>query len=127
VQVVGGAWLELGDQMEVEISGVARFGMDEEASTADVRRQVEQSSEDVLKKSDTEPATLMVDVDAESSEQCYRLGIATGALKETPRCCYGMDLGHAPGVVGDNPRVVLFGHNEDAGCSGVCRLSGITP
>jgi hypothetical protein len=126
VQVVGRARLELGDQMKIKVAGLARFGVDEQSSTANVGGQVEKSSEDVLEKPDAEPATLVVDIGPESGEQRNGLGIATGTMKETLRCCNGTDLGHAPGVVGDDPRALLLSHDEDTGRSRVCRLAGIT-
>jgi hypothetical protein len=51
--------------MEVEVAGVARFGVDKQASTTNVDRQVEESSEDVLEESDAEPTTLVVNINAE--------------------------------------------------------------
>ena len=112
--------------MEVEAAGLARFGVNEQSSTANIGGQVEQSSEDILEKPDAEPATLVVDIDPEPGEQRNGLGIATGTLKETLRCCNGTDLGHAPGVVGDDSCALLFGHDEDAGRSRAFRLAGIT-
>jgi hypothetical protein len=78
-----------------------------------------------LEKPDAEPATLVVDIDPEPGEQRHGLGIATGTLKETLRCCTGTDLGHAPGVVSDDPRALLFGHDENTSRSRACRLAGI--
>jgi hypothetical protein len=126
VQVVGGARLELGNEVEVEVACIARFGMDEQASTSDVRRKLEQSSNDVLEKADAESLTFMVGVDTESCEECDGFGITSGTFAETPRCRIGTDLGHAPGVVSDNLDTALFGCNEDTSRSSACRLAGIT-
>jgi hypothetical protein len=100
--------------------------MDEQASTSDVRRKLEQSSNDVLEKADAESLTFMVGVDTESCEECDGFGITSGTFAETPRCRIGTDLGHAPGVVSDNLDTALFGCNEDTSRSSACRLAGIT-
>jgi hypothetical protein len=38
VQIVGRACLELGDEVVVQVAGIARLGMDKQTSTADVGR-----------------------------------------------------------------------------------------
>lgn len=63
VPIVGRARLELGDEIEGEVADVARPGMDEQTSTADVGRQLEWSGNDVLEKSHVESPTFMVGID----------------------------------------------------------------
>ena len=56
----------------------------------------------------------VVDVHAESSEQSYRLGIAAGALAYPAGDRLGVQLGHTPGVIGDDSVAVVLGDDEDS-------------
>ncbi|MDQ1427145.1 MAG: hypothetical protein QOK39_621 [Acidimicrobiaceae bacterium] len=73
----------------------------------------------------SQPPSFMVDIDAESCEKRYRLRVASGALPRTfGGRCY-LDLGHAPGVVGDSPIAAALGDDKDPGGSATGGLAGI--
>ena len=80
VKWVGGAGLELGYEMTVEVVGFGGFGVYEETSTADVVREFNQTGKDILEHSGPKSCTFVVGVYAESSEQGYWLGIAASTL-----------------------------------------------
>jgi hypothetical protein len=79
VKWVGGAGLELGYEMTVEVAGFGGFGVHEETSTADVVREFNQAGKDVLEHSGPKSCTFVVGVYTESSEQGYWLGIAAAS------------------------------------------------
>ncbi|MEB3979963.1 hypothetical protein OQ968_01645 [Mycobacterium sp. 663a-19] len=114
VKVVGGTGLELGYEMNVEPAGLGGFGMHEQASTANVIRECGEPSEDVLEQSDSQSRALMLDVHAESSQQCHRLGIAAGALARPAGKRLRVELGHAPGVVSNDAAAAVLRDAEDS-------------
>jgi hypothetical protein len=114
VKFVSGAWLELGYEMLVEVAGVGGFGVDEQASATNVVREFGEPSEDVLEHAGCKAAALVVDVHAESSEEGYRLGIAAGTLARPTGGGVRVELGHAPGVIGDDSVAVVLGDDEDS-------------
>jgi hypothetical protein len=81
MKVVGGARLELGYEMKVEVARVGGLGVDEQAATADVIRELNESREDVLKHPGSKSRAFVVDSHAESSQESYRLGIAAAPLR----------------------------------------------
>jgi hypothetical protein len=114
VKFVGGARLELGYEMNVEVAGVGGFSVDEQASTTNAVGEFSEPSEDVLEHPGSKTRTFVVDVHAESSEQSYRLGIAAGALTYPAGDGLGVQLGHTPGVIGDDSVAVVLGDDEDS-------------
>lgn len=61
------------------------------------------------------PATLVVNVYAESSEQGYWLGVAASAFAHPVGGRLRVQLGHTPGVIGhDSVMVVQLGDDEDS-------------
>jgi hypothetical protein len=68
VKRVGGAWLEVGHGVGVEVAGFRRFGVHQQTSAADVVREFNQASKNVLEHSGAESGTLVVDVHAEPGE-----------------------------------------------------------
>jgi hypothetical protein len=80
VQVVGRAGLELGYEVEVEISPLLGLGVNQQARAPDVGGELDQADEDVLEQASPEPVALVVDVDAEPGQQSYGLRVATGPL-----------------------------------------------
>lgn len=48
VEVVGGARLELGDEVEVELASRGRGCVNDQATTANISRKLEESSEHIL-------------------------------------------------------------------------------
>lgn len=114
VKWVGGAGLELRYEMNVKVAGFGGFGVYKETSTADVVREFNQAGEDVLKHSGSKSCTFVVDVYAESSEQGYWLGVAAGPLEHPGGNRIYVQLGHTPGVIGDDPIVLVLGDDEDS-------------
>jgi hypothetical protein len=113
VEVVGWAGLELGHQMHVEVAGVGAFGVDDQASTTYVVRELGESSENVLEHAGSKPCAFVVDVDAESSKQSHRLGVAAGAFAQPAGSRVRVQLGHAPGVIGDHAVTFVLGDDKD--------------
>lgn len=126
VEGVGGGWFEFGDEVEVEVSGVGGFGVDEQASTADGGAEFGCSSGDVLDEAGAEAVSFVVGVDAAADEEGYGLGVAAGAFAEAGRGVAGGDGGHGPGVVGHDV-VGLVGGGDDEDFGGACGvgLSGV--
>jgi len=60
VEGIGGTLLELRYEVEVEVSSLVRFGVNQESSAADVFRQLGEASEYILQQASAEAATLMV-------------------------------------------------------------------
>lgn len=115
MQFVGWAALELGYEMNVEVAGFGGFGVDEQASTADVLRESDEAGKNILEHSGSKPCTLVIDVDAESSKQSYGLGVAASAFTYPIGGRLRVQLGHTPGVIGDDPVVVgQLGDDEDS-------------
>ncbi len=114
MKFVGRTWLELGYEMSVEIAGVSGFGVDEQASATNVVREFGEPGEDVLQHAGRKARALVVDVHAEPSEEGYRLGIATGTLARPTRGDVRVELGHAPGVIGDDSLAVVLGDDKDS-------------
>ncbi|MCH9668025.1 MAG: hypothetical protein K0U76_01530 [Actinomycetia bacterium] len=112
MKVVGGALLELGYEMKVEVAGFGGFGVDEQSATADVIGELNESREDVLKHPGSKTRAFVVDSHAEPSEQSYRLGIAASAFPHTAGDCIGVELGHAPGVIGGDTVALVLGNDE---------------
>jgi hypothetical protein len=48
VEVVGGARLELGDEVEVELAILGRLCVNDQATAANISRELEESSEHIL-------------------------------------------------------------------------------
>jgi len=99
--------------------------VDKQTSTADVGRQIKESNNDILEKTDAQPLAFMVGVDTESGEECDGLGIASSPLAETLRCRSVANLCHAPGIVGNNSQAPSLGCNEDTSRPGTYGLAGI--
>lgn len=70
MQVVGGIGLELGNEVQVEAARLGGLGMHEQAATADVVRELDDTGEDVLKQAGAEPGSLVRYAHTEPSEQC---------------------------------------------------------
>jgi hypothetical protein len=115
VKFVGWAWLELGYEMNVEAAGFGGFGVYEQASTADVLRESDEPGKNVLEHSGSKPCALVIDVYTESSEQSYGLGVAPSAFVHPIGSRLRVQLGHTPGVIGDDSVVVgQLGDDEDS-------------
>ena len=114
MKFVGGARLELGYEMNVEVAGVGGFGVDEQASTTDAVRELGEPSEDVLEHPGSKSRAFVVGIHAESSEESYRLGIAAGALAYPAGDRLPVELGHTPRVIGDDSVAVVLGDDEDS-------------
>ncbi len=114
VKFVCGAWLELRYEMCVEVSGVGGFGVDEQAAAANVVREFGKPSEDILEHARCQSDAFVVDVHPESSQEGHRLGIAASALACPTGRGAGLELGHAPGVIGDYPGAVVLSDDEDS-------------
>jgi len=114
MKVVGGARLELGYEMNVEVAGVGGLGVDEKARTTDVIGELNDPRKDVLEHPGSKTCAFVVDADAKSSEQSYRLGIAAGALPYAAWDCLRAELSHAPGVVGGDSVALVLGDDEDS-------------
>ena len=90
VQLIGRAVLELGHEVTIEVAGVVRLGVHQQATTTDVVGQLEQPGEDVLQQCRAETATLVSDVDAEPGEQRDGLRVSARALakpRSAPNRC----------------------------------------
>jgi hypothetical protein len=111
VKWVGGAGLELGYEMTAEVAGFGGFGVHQDASTADVVGEVNQAK-DILEHSGPESCTFVVGVHTESSEQAYWLRIAPSTHPAGDRL--RVQLGHTPGVIGDDSMVLVLGDDEDS-------------
>jgi hypothetical protein len=125
VEVVGRAWFELGNQVQTEVTGLNGLGVHEETPTPDIFGQLHQSNKDVLKQSCAEPSSFVVDLHAKAGQEGHRLGITAGALAKPLRCVRQLNLGHTPGVVGDDLGAALLGDYEYPGGAGCGCLAGI--
>ena len=76
MEVVGRAGLELGHEMQVEVSSRFGLGVNKQTPASDVIGQFDESREDVLEEPGSQPLSFMVDIDAESCEKRYRLWVA---------------------------------------------------
>ena len=114
VKFVGRTGLELGYEMNVKVAGVGGFSVDEQASTTDAVAEFSEPSEDVLEHASCKAGALVVDVHAESSEEGNRLGIAAGTFAHPTGGGVRVELGHAPGVIGDDSVAVVLGDDEDS-------------
>ncbi|HZT64965.1 MAG TPA: hypothetical protein VFA11_04175 [Acidimicrobiales bacterium] len=63
MKVIGRAGLELGDEMQIEITGLSGFGMYEKAAASDVLGQLSQPGKHVLEEPCAKAPALMVDMD----------------------------------------------------------------
>ncbi|HUU95764.1 MAG TPA: hypothetical protein VM487_08480 [Phycisphaerae bacterium] len=112
MKVVGGARLELGYEMTVEVARVGGLGVDEQSATADVIGELNESREDILKHPGSKTRAFVVDSHAEPSKESYRLGIATSAFPHAAGDGIGVELGHAPGVIGGDTVALVLGNDE---------------
>ena len=96
VEWVCGAVFELGDEVPVEVAGVAGFGVDEECPTADLIGEDEESQEHVLGHAGAESSALMTDVHPEAGQEGDGLGVAPTSFTEPRGRVGGVKLGHAP-------------------------------
>ncbi len=122
MEFVGGAWLELGYEMKVEVAGIGGFGVYKQASTANVVGEFNEAGKDVLEHSGAKTCTLVVEVYAEASQQSDWLGIAAGTLAHPVGGRRCVQLGHTPRVIGNDLVAAVLGDDEDSRRAGPCRL-----
>jgi hypothetical protein len=126
VQVVRRAGFEFRDEMGVEGAGFFGLGVNQDAPTADVVRQLNESHQNVLEEARTESPAFMLDVYPEAGQEGDRLRVAPGAPAESAGRIGGVKLGHAPGVVSDDLVTVVFRDDKDPRGARARRLAGVS-
>ena len=112
MQRVSGARLELGYEILIEVSGLCRVGVDKQSPTSNWVAHVGDAVHDILQETCSESASFVCLVHAKASEKRHRLGIPRGSLaKPRGRGLYP-NLGHRPGVVGDDLQALGLGDDE---------------
>lgn len=122
---VGGALLELGDEVPVEATGIVRLGVDQKRPAADLTGEREQPPEHILEEAGAKSRPLMTDVDAEAGEESDGLRIAPASFAQPRRSVGGVKLRHAPAVVRHHRNRMAFGHDKDAGRADRGGLPGV--
>ena len=79
MELIGGRRRELGHEVQVEVPR-GGFGVHEQIPAPDLRPQRVGPGDHVLEQPGPEVSALVCNVDADSSDQRSRLGLATGAL-----------------------------------------------
>lgn len=126
VHIVGRARLEVGYEVEVEGPSLFGLGVHEQAATTDVLRELDKPDEEVLQQGRPQSPALVIHIDAQPGEDGDRLGIAASSFAEALRRGLGVNLGHAPGVVGNNSVTAAFSDDEDPRASDAGRLARVT-
>lgn len=68
VQIVGRARLELGDEVQVEVSSLVGLGVNQERTAADVVGELQQSSEHILQERRAQPQAFVMDINPKACE-----------------------------------------------------------
>lgn len=126
MELVGGAGLELGDEVTVEGARLLRLAVREQTTAADVVADDGDALDDIAQQRCAQALPFVLAVDSQPGEQRDGLGVATGAFAQPDRRISGGDLGHRPRVVGHHVVVVDGGDYEHLRRAGGHRLAGVT-
>lgn len=113
MKLVCRASLEFGDEMEVEVAGLLGLGVDEQAPAADLVGQLDQAGEDVSEQPSAQPSKFVVHIHSDTGQENDRREIAPCSLAQPIGSVSRVDLGHAPGVEGEDPVIPVLGDHVD--------------
>jgi hypothetical protein len=111
--------------MKVEVAGGRRFGMDQQASTADFGAKLRGARDHVSQQPCPEAASFVLNGNSQSSKQRDWLGIAARPFAESRRSVSEADACHAPRVESHHLRAVSWRDDEHFGCPVGVRLPGV--
>lgn len=117
LEVVGGALLELGYQMLIEISSSIGLGMHKQPPAADLVADRRHAEKHVPQQAGAEALSLVSLVYAESCEQRDWLGVATSAFDQSLWSSSDVDLGHSPRIVRNHRMAIRRRNNEYLRCT----------
>lgn len=126
MEFVSRADLEFGDEVQVERASIVGFCVDEERSAADVVGECNEAFERIHEECGAESTPLVVNVDAETSEERDGLRVTTATFAKARGRVRDADLCHAPCVVRDDFIGVGFGDDEHLRRSTGGGLSGVS-
>ena len=78
-----------------------------------------------MEQAGAEPSAFVMQVDTKAGEEGDGLRITAAAFAEPGWSLGGVELRHAPAVVGDDVEGADFGDDEDPGCADGGGLSGV--
>lgn len=125
MESVSGARFEFGNEVQVEVAGLIRLGMDEQTATANVVAEAHEARDHIREQSRAEAVAFVGSIDTESCEQCHGLGIAASTFTNSGWGCFEVELRHAPSVISNNDAAALCRDDEHAGGAGGRGLVGV--
>lgn len=125
MQAIRWGFLQLREQVQVEVPSLVRLTMNQQAPHTYLFCELNRPEKDVSQEPSAQASPLIASLYPEPREQGDWLGIPASPLLHSLWCIIYRDGGHRPCVVGHHLRRIDWGDHEDFRCPACVCLLGV--